>query len=83
MPLEKKFMMLGCAMNRQGKAHEGIQAIMQSANKAWWTGVKIYRSKDVPWRVKENQVQKDGGTRLRLLLWKWKLVVDPENSRQN
>ena len=25
---------------------------MQTANKAWWRGVKIYRSKDVPWRTK-------------------------------
>ena len=25
---------------------------MQNANKAWWRDVKIYRSKDVPWRVK-------------------------------
>ena len=25
---------------------------MQSANKACWKDVKIYRSKDVPWRVK-------------------------------
>ena len=25
---------------------------MQNAKKAWWRNVKIYRNKDVPWRVK-------------------------------
>ena len=25
---------------------------MQNANKAWWTDAKIYRSKDVPWKIK-------------------------------
>ena len=39
-------------MNRQRKAHEGIEERMQSANKAWWKDVKLDRSKDVPWRVK-------------------------------
>ena len=44
--------MLRCIVNRQGKAHEGIEERMQSANEAWWKDVKIHRSKDVPWRVK-------------------------------
>ena len=35
-PCEEKFKILGCAMNRQGKAREDIQERMQSANKAWW-----------------------------------------------
>ena len=39
-------------MNRQGKAHEGIEQRELTANKAWWKDVKIYRSNDVPWRVK-------------------------------
>ena len=34
-------------MNRQEKAHEGVEERMQSANKAWWRDVKIYRSEDV------------------------------------
>ena len=25
---------------------------MQSASKTWWMDLKVYRSKDVPWRVK-------------------------------
>ena len=41
-----------CAMNRQGKAHDAFEERMQSANKAWWKDVKIYRSKDVPCRIK-------------------------------
>ena len=49
---EDEFKILGCSMNRQGKTHEGLAERMQSVNKAWWKDVKIYRSKDVPWRVK-------------------------------
>ena len=33
---EEKFKILGCALNRQGKAHEGIEERMQSVNNAWW-----------------------------------------------
>ena len=29
---------------------------MQIAKKAWWRYVKIYRSKDVPWRVKSRRM---------------------------
>ena len=36
-------------MNRPGKAHDGVEERMHSANKAWWRDVNIYRSKDVPW----------------------------------
>ena len=36
-----------CFFNRQGKAHDAIEERMQSANMAWWKGVKIYRSKEV------------------------------------
>ena len=49
---EQKPNILGCTSNWQGKADEGIEERMQSANKAWWKDVKTYRSKDVPWRVK-------------------------------
>ena len=51
-PVEEKFKILGFTMNRQGKTHECLEERMQSANKAWWRDGKIYRSKDVPWRVK-------------------------------
>ena len=50
-------------MNRLGKAHEGIEEGMQSANKAWWRDVMIYRSQDVPW----SEGEKGGGTRLQRL----------------
>ena len=40
-PFEEKFKILGCAMNRQGKSHEVIEEIVQSANKPWWKDVKI------------------------------------------
>ena len=49
---EENCKFLGCILSRQGKAHEGIEERMQSANRACWRDVKIYRSKDVPWRVK-------------------------------
>ena len=44
---------------------------MQNANKSWWRDVKMYRSKDVPWRVK----QKDGGTRLQCVLLRERMLV--------
>ena len=56
----EKFKILGRSMNRQGKAHEGVEERMQSANKAWWKDVKIYRSKDVPWRVKCRRIMEHG-----------------------
>ena len=38
-------------MNRQGKALDAIEERMQSANKASWRDILVYRSKDVPWRI--------------------------------
>ena len=49
---EEHFKILGCTMNRQRKTHECQEERMQCANKAWRKEVKIYRSKDVPCRVK-------------------------------
>ena len=49
---EEQFKILGCAMNRQGKTHDAIEERMQSANKAYWKDVMIYKSKDVPWKIK-------------------------------
>ena len=51
-PFEEQFKILGCTLNRQGKTHECLEERMLRANKAWWKDVKIYRRKDVPWRVK-------------------------------
>ena len=52
-PFEKNFKILGCAMNRQGKPLvDVIEERMQSANKACWRDTLVYRSKDVPWRIK-------------------------------
>ena len=44
-PFANKFQIMGSFFHRQGKMQ------VQSANKACWRDVKIYRSKDVPWRV--------------------------------
>ena len=49
---EVKFKILGSAMNLQGKSHDAIEERMQSANKAFWKDILIYKSKDVPWKVK-------------------------------
>ena len=51
-PSEEKIEILGCAMNRQGKTLDAIEERMQSANKANWRDILVYRSKDVPWRIK-------------------------------
>ena len=39
-------------MNRQGKTCDAVEERMQSANKAFWKGIMIHKSKDVPWRIK-------------------------------
>ena len=39
-------------MNRQGKKCDAVEERMQSANKTFWKDIKIYKSKDVPWRIK-------------------------------
>ena len=51
-PCEEKIEILGCGMNRQGKTLDAIEERMQSANKAKWRDILVYRSKDVPWRIK-------------------------------
>ena len=51
-PFEDTFKILGCAMSRQGKAHDAIEERMQSTIKAFWKDILIYKSKGVPWTVK-------------------------------
>ena len=51
-PSEEKFKILRCAMNRQGTTLDAIEERMQSCNKANWRDILVYRSKDVPWRIK-------------------------------
>ena len=51
-PLRRKFKILGCAVNWQGKSQEAIEERMQSANKAFWKDILIFKSKDVSWKVK-------------------------------
>ena len=53
-PFEGEFRLLGCMMNRQGKICEAVEDRMQTANKALWKDIKIYQSKDVPWRKNVN-----------------------------
>ena len=43
---------LGSMMNRQGKMCDAVEERMQSANKEFWKDIKIYKNKDVPWRIK-------------------------------
>ena len=50
-PSEDTFKILGCAVNRQGKTCDAVEERMQSANKAFWKGIMICKSKDVPWKV--------------------------------
>ena len=48
-PFEDK---LRFTMNRQVKTQDCLEERMQNVNKVWWRDLRIYRSKDVPWRVK-------------------------------
>ena len=48
---EEHFQILGFSSNRAGRTQDCLEEQMQNANKAWWRDVKVYRSKDVPWRV--------------------------------
>ena len=50
-PFEDKFKILGCAMNRQEKSLDAIEDRMQSANKAFWRDILVYRSEDSPWKI--------------------------------
>ena len=49
---EEKFKILGCAMNRQGKSLDAVDERLQSANKGFWRDILVYKSNDVPWRIK-------------------------------
>ena len=49
---KKNFKILGYTFNQAGQTQDYVEERMQSANKAWWRDVTIYRSKDVPWRAK-------------------------------
>ena len=51
-PCEDEFRILACAMNRQGRTCGAVEERMQSAKKAFWKDIMIYKSKDVPWKVK-------------------------------
>ena len=65
-PFEDEFRILGCVMNRQGKSHDAIEETMQSANKAFWKDIMMYKSKDVPWRIKCQRLV----DHVHLFLWK-------------
>ena len=49
---EDTFKILERTTNRQGKTCDSVEVRMQSANKAFWKDSVIYKSKDVPWKVK-------------------------------
>ena len=43
-------------MNRQAKTCDAVEERLQSANKAFWKDIMIYKSKDVPWRVHNHRL---------------------------
>ena len=51
-PFEEDFRILGRVMNRQGETCDAVEERMQSANKAFWKDIMMFKSKDVPSRVK-------------------------------
>ena len=51
--LEEKFRILECAMNIvKWKTHDAVEKRMQSANKAFWKDILIYKNQDLPWEIK-------------------------------
>ena len=67
-PVEEEFKILGCLMNRQGKTCDAVEERMQSANKAFWKDIKIYRNKGI---AVENKMAKTGGSCVpSLFFWK-------------
>ena len=52
LPFEKKFKILRHTSNQAGRTRDSSEQRIHSANKAWWRDAMIYRSKDVPSRVK-------------------------------
>ena len=73
-PFEDEFKVLGCAMNRQGKTCDAAEERVQPANKAFWKDIMIYKSKDVPLKVKMSA--SSGPCVCCLFLWNRKLIVD-------
>ena len=49
---EENFSILGFLMKREVRTVKAMEERLQSANKASWKDIKIFRNKDVPWRVK-------------------------------
>ena len=50
LPFEK-VKILEYIFNQSGIMQDSLEERMQGANNAWWRDVKIYRSKDAPWRI--------------------------------
>ena len=48
---EKKKKILGYTFNQPGRTQDRLEERLQSVDRAWWIDVKIFRSKDVAWRV--------------------------------
>ena len=46
------FQNFGYTFNQAGRMQDCLEERMQNANKFRWRDAKIYRNKDVPWRVK-------------------------------
>ena len=48
----RKLQKLRYIFNPASKSQESLEELMQNTNKAWWRDARVYRSKDVPRRVK-------------------------------
>ena len=51
LPFQKSFNLLGYHFNPTGKSHESVEERLQEASEAWRRDARIYRSRDVPWRI--------------------------------
>ena len=81
LPFEKKFKTLGYTFNQTRRTQDSFEERMQSANKAWWRDVKMYRSEYVPWRITcRRSVEHVNSV---FLLWERELVLEWSDHGQN
>ena len=53
-PFADEFRILGHLFSRDGRMQISLEERMQSANEAWWSDVKKYRCKSVPWKLAQS-----------------------------
>ena len=80
---EDTFKMLSCALCRQGKTNDAVEERMQSANKTFWKDILIYKSKDIPWKIKCQRLVDHvcAVFAFGVKYWSWTIHNDGQNQR--